>query len=1075
MPAAAPEQSFLDQPAWYSAVTLSERAAHSRGHLNRRGAQTDHAEAAHRIGLWRSQAPFQSGACFAQRLALDGLAEQDLFHLAGQSGDAIRDQVGSPPEWLRQLAEAFTAQAPRAAPSLRVNDPLGGLLALVEPLAASGRARLLAALKIAADACPDPPFDADSVLAVLSNDLDRRLLQQLMRVMLLELNVARLEERLHGATAEERFQSFLAYIRRPEAALSILQEYPVLTRQMTTYIAHWADFGAEFIARLCADWEEIRNTFCGADPGPLADLSPAAGDSHRRGRSVRIATFRSGFRLVYKPRPLSLDSHFQSLLQWLNRRGAQPSFRPLKILDRGSYGWSEFAPHESCVSEAEVRAYYERLGGFLALLYALEATDVHAENVIAMGPHPMLVDLEALFQPRFQSAEARLATGIAAGALSESVLRAGLLPQGDLSRGGKERPDFSGIGSAAGQLSPAGMPVVEGAGTDEMRLVRKRLPVRGVQNQPALHGEKIRVPEYAGSLAAGFDRTYRLLLACRGELLAETGPLAAFKDDEVRVIARSTQIYSLILRESLHPDLLRNALDRDRLFDRLWAGIEARPYLARLIAAEQRDLHNGDVPVFTTRASSLDVWTSERQRIPEFLGESGMALARRRLQHLSEADCSRQLWLIRASMATLAPGRGKDSGPRYTLDRHAPAIERSAALPFACSIGDRLEALALRSEHDVSWVGLVLNEREQWCISPLGADLYDGLPGVILFLAYLGRLTGVRRYKKLAEAALAALWTQFESQPPGGMSIGAFDGLGGIVYLLAHLSVLWEDGALMGRAESLIAQLPALVAQDRRFDVTSGSAGCLAVLLGLYGKTAFEPALAAARQCGDRLIAGAQPVGEALAWMNPDFGPRPLLGFSHGAAGIAWALFLLSSQTGERRYRDAALRAVEYERSLFSEEAGNWPDLRAFPGESEQNRFQSTWCHGAAGIGLSRLRSLAHCADPRFLREIAIAARSTLTYGFGENHCLCHGDLGNLEFVLAAKDLPGVAERADEPDRMAAAVVNSIAKHGPFCANSQRVETPGLMTGLAGIGYGLLRLACPESVPAVLTLDAPLL
>jgi hypothetical protein len=35
------------------------------------------------------------------------------------------------------------------------------------------------------------------------------------------------------------------------------------------------------------------------------------------------------------------------------------------------------------------------------------------------------------------------------------------------------------------------------------------------------------------------------------------------------------------------------------------------------------------------------------------------------------------------------------------------------------------------------------------------------------------------------------------------------------------------------------------------------------------------------------------------------------------------------------------------------------------------------------------------------------------------------------------------------------------------------VETPGLMTGLAGIGYELLRLAAPERVPSVLLLAPP--
>jgi hypothetical protein len=35
------------------------------------------------------------------------------------------------------------------------------------------------------------------------------------------------------------------------------------------------------------------------------------------------------------------------------------------------------------------------------------------------------------------------------------------------------------------------------------------------------------------------------------------------------------------------------------------------------------------------------------------------------------------------------------------------------------------------------------------------------------------------------------------------------------------------------------------------------------------------------------------------------------------------------------------------------------------------------------------------------------------------------------------------------------------------------VESPGLMTGLAGIGYALLRLAEPHRVPSVLGLAPP--
>ena len=44
---------------------------------------------------------------------------------------------------------------------------------------------------------------------------------------------------------------------------------------------------------------------------------------------------------------------------------------------------------------------------------------------------------------------------------------------------------------------------------------------------------------------------------------------------------------------------------------------------------------------------------------------------------------------------------------------------------------------------------------------------------------------------------------------------------------------------------------------------------------------------------------------------------------------------------------------------------------------------------------------------------------------------------------------------------------------GWLCGIPHGIETPGLMIGLAGVGYGLLRLAAPNDVPSVLVLAPP--
>jgi lantibiotic modifying enzyme len=119
------------------------------------------------------------------------------------------------------------------------------------------------------------------------------------------------------------------------------------------------------------------------------------------------------------------------------------------------------------------------------------------------------------------------------------------------------------------------------------------------------------------------------------------------------------------------------------------------------------------------------------------------------------------------------------------------------------------------------------------------------------------------------------------------------------------------------------------------------------------------------------------------------------------------------------------------------------------------------------------LRSLPHLDNPETRAEIDIALKTTLARGFGGNHSLCHGDLGNLELLLQASQTLDDPQWRVEADRIAAAILSSIDQYGYRCGVPLEVETPGLMTGLAGIGYGLLRLAEPMRVPSVLTLEPP--
>lgn len=1066
--------------SWYNAVSLIERITSRQALIdNTSFSDVRNAEiAAQRLRSWKAQKPFDQGTFFLDRLAVDAINEEDLFSLLAEPIEAVQARTVPIPDWLEALAEAFENSDVSDEVALLLQQeatksPLAAYLMALRPLLERGFDHVRSGIQELSWQYSSLPFDPQQITQTLFAELPRQLLVQSSKAFVLEMHVARIQGNLRGETPEERFEDFVRQVNQEERILSLLEEYPVLARQLVLTIDHWMNYTLEFLGHLCADWDTIRATFAsGCDPGLLIAVSAGAGDLHRCGRSVLILKFSSGLQLLYKPKSLAIDMHFQELLIWLNERGAKPSFRTLKLIDRGSYGWSEFVHAHDCASSDEVVRFYERQGSYLALLYAFNAVDFHFENIIAAGEHPMLIDLEALFQPEVDRDRA----------IGQSVWRVGLLPCRLWSNEQAMGIDVSGLGGQEGQLTPRPVSLWEEIGTDQTRLVRQRVEIPARQNRPKLNNYDVDVLDYRSDIIAGFTRMYWLLQERRHELIKEFLP--RFAHDEIRLLMRPTIIYTHLLDEGSHPDLLRDALERDRFFDRLWIGIEQQSALARIIPAERRSLLRGDVPLFTMRPNDRAISTDEGEPLLDFFDKPSLEVVKQRLQRLDERDLSRQVWIIEASLATLLIGSERQT--RNTLQTR-PAlrpVSHEQLMTSAHAVGERLSDLTLRNDYGVSWLGLNLTHKNTWSLLPTGTDLYSGTSGIALFLGYLGTITGEVRYTSLAKLALASVRSQLEQQKrsPLSLNIGVFNGLGAPIYLFAHLGALWREPALFQEAEVLVKLLPVLIKRDERLDIIAGSAGVLLSLLSLYEVYPSSRILTVAIQCGDHLLSTAQAMKEGMGWST--IGQKmPLGGFSHGTAGIALSLLKLADVSGEERFRQTAMAALAYDRSLFSPEQQNWVDLR-LPLASDTSQTSQTvteksqscmvaWCNGAPGIGLSRLAILKYVNDQIIREEIDISLKTTIAGGLSWNHALCHGALGNLDTVLTATQILPAPRYHEVLECMTAMILESINDNGWVTGAPLGIETPGLMTGLAGIGYELLRLAAPEKVPSVLLIEPP--
>jgi lantibiotic modifying enzyme len=167
--------------------------------------------------------------------------------------------------------------------------------------------------------------------------------------------------------------------------------------------------------------------------GELSEVQ-VLGDRHRGGRAVLLVRFSSGFETVYKPRPISVEKHFAEFLAWINKHSDLPSLKVLHVLDQTRYGWVEYVRHKYCDTRSQIERFYRRQGAYLAILYCLAAVDLHSENVIAAGEHPVLIDLESLFH---HDGAWRQSSG-SVEHMPGSVLDVGLLPPQTYSRRGAD-------------------------------------------------------------------------------------------------------------------------------------------------------------------------------------------------------------------------------------------------------------------------------------------------------------------------------------------------------------------------------------------------------------------------------------------------------------------------------------------------------------------------------------------------------------------------------------------------------------------------------------------------------------
>lgn len=884
----------------------------------------------------------------------------------------------------------------------------------------------------------------------------------IIRTCVLELHLATRSNLLAGASPKKRFDFFLRVLSEPNNTKDFFDKYVELKQLVMTCALQSMNVLDELLGRLAKDKKQLITHFLNGETGYRLKFVSSTGDVHRQGRAVSILVFEKNkkiIRIVYKPHPIKIDIAFQKFVHWFNTIDPKYPLKTIYILDKKTYGWTEFVDYQACKTENEVIAFYIRLGKLLMLIYLFRGFDMHGENVIASGAHPVVVDFECLMNPSYSFADKPDQR-----TLRFFVMQTSFLPAMFRLKKDHEGVDVSALGSEAGAEST--MPSIKwrDIGLDSMHSERVHLKMQGYLNKPKLGSKLIDYLLYEEVFLKGFKTAYRHILQHRTSLLGIESPLRHFKQASIRLVLLSTAIYVHYIHESWHPKYLVNHKSRLDYFKSHWNKSKKIVRRKPVLEAEIQDMLENNVPFFSSTSTSKQFLNSREQPLPSPVLKNGLSLVKEHIKHtLSDRDLFLQETLIKNSFSVARENQKKN--PPLPMPMQGLVTKslnelrlKDKARRLAEKALDKLGKYHFFMQEDIFWPSSEMSEDSSWVMNLSNNKLYNGLPGIALCYLYASDLFPNKPYKEMARHCINTIKNAYKSvKDTPYQPLGAYSGN---LYTLAAFYRRTGDNSLKTMILKTLAVMPKQIKSDEKLDVIGGAAGSLLILLSMQDILPQKTLLPLLRACAQRLLKQC-PVPSEFS----------MLGMAHGLAGMAYALHRYSLVAPDKHITAWISAALAYERSHFNPRQGNWPNfLLVNLKKASKPSYDLSWCHGAPGIGLARLGMAKQWQDDVIQKEINRAINTTLKQGVGVFSCLCHGSFGNLDFLALACETYQDAKLKTAYLNAASTLLDSLEQGGCQCSQLINAATPGLMTGQAGIAYALMRIAEPQAVPSILLL-----
>jgi Domain of unknown function (DUF4135) len=636
--------------------------------------------------------------------------------------------------------------------------------------------------------------------------------------------------------------------------LERLEGLPALAFVLGVACEQWRESTVEIFGRMRSDIALLRRElFDGEELGPLVEFAGGAGDRHADGRSVALLRFASGRGLVYKPKDLRHVEATMDVIRFLNGAGLTLPLATRGVLCRDGYGWEERIDPMPVADRAGFQRFYRRLGMLIRLMQLLGGRDLWADNLLAAGEQPHLIDLECLFHPplkpppllspRRQRLFDRMEMTVVPTAMPlQASLPTPECPTRDI-----------------GCLSHAADPPEAGGGA-----------LRIAQYRPWIGAETADPWNHADDVSAGYREMHEVLLAARDQLLLDDGPMHAFAGARMRYIWRSTWDCHRIVRASVNPTALVDGVTRETALAPVLRGAyspiarEANtPDLAEIAHAEINAFRRLDVPLFRSITTSSSLFTPGGEEIIGHFAGTAWDEVRSRIATLDQSSVDTDVAILRAAidaarggieLASSVDPLGSPTTGRARDRRRPEDVEPTAdeVVEAAHDIA-RLLYDARRPPLGIGdgWLALLwFPAMDIWEVGPGTADLISGALGPALFLAEHFLVCGDPRSWTASRETLDELleFSNSNHSAPrdprlalGAPVPGGLAGPGALLYVAARVGGSLGDATLLDAARRQVERAAGCAqAQRVGFDLAFGLAGLQLELLRLRTDDAVD-------------------------------------------------------------------------------------------------------------------------------------------------------------------------------------------------------------------------------------------